>query len=188
MVNVEPGYVNRFKTYCPTCGKHYLKVSEICYEFPNFGNVYLLSIFCEHCGFKHTDVMEINPHHEPSRITVKVEEPDDISHIVVRSSHATVRIPELGVTITPGPYAQGVITTIEGFLHRAKEIVEFLASSELSNEQMQRCSEILNKLVAAINGRLKFTFIIEDPSGLSTVVPKYGQTTKIIKEPLIIEG
>lgn len=132
--------------------------------------------------------METNPHHEPSRIIVKVEEPDDINHIVVRSSHATVKIPELGVTITPGPYAQGVVTTIEGFLHRAKEVVEFLASDELSNEQVQRCLETLSKLIAAIDGKLKFTFIIEDPSGLSAVVPKYGRTAKIIKEPLSVEG
>ncbi|MEM1745965.1 MAG: ZPR1 zinc finger domain-containing protein [Candidatus Nezhaarchaeales archaeon] len=188
MINVETSQVNQFKTNCLACGKYCSTVSEICYEFPGFGKVYLLSVFCEHCGFKHTDVMEISPHHEPSRIIVKVEEPDDINHIVVRSSHATVKMPELGVTITPGPYAQGVITTIEGFLHRAKEIVEFLASDELSDEQMQRCLETLDKLTAAINGRLKFTFIMEDPSGLSTVVPKYGRTVKIIKEPLSVKG
>jgi zinc finger protein len=171
------------------CGKELsLVVSEICYEFPGFGNVYLLSVICGNCGFKHADVMEVNPHQDPLRITVLVEEPDDVNHLVVRSSYATIKMPELGVRITPGPYAQGVISTIEGFLHRAKEIVEFLASSELDEEQMGKCSEILDKLTAAIEGRLKFTFIIEDPSGLSTVVPKCGRTAKIIKEPLRVEG
>lgn len=132
--------------------------------------------------------MEITPHQEPLRLIVKVEDPADVSHIVVRSSYATVKIPELGVTITPGPYAQGVITTIEGFLHRTKEIVEFLASDELSNNRLRKCLETLDKLTAAIEGRLKFTFIIEDPSGLSTVMPKYGRIAKILKEPLNGEG
>jgi len=171
------------------CGKESsLVVSEICYEFPGFGSVYLLSAICRNCGFKHTDVIEVNPHQDPLRITVVVEEPDDVNHLVVRSSYATVKMPELGVTITPGPYAQGVISTIEGFLHRAKEIVEFLASSELDEEQMKKCLETLDKLTMAIEGRLKFTLIIEDPSGLSTVVPKCGRTAKIIKEPLRVEG
>ena len=181
--------MNRFETLCFVCGKESsLTVSEICYEFPGFGSVYLLSAICKNCGFRHADVMEVNPHQEPLRITVIVEEPDDVNHLVVRSSYATVRMPELGVTITPGPYAQGVISTIEGFLHRAREIVEFLASSELDEEQMRKCLEVLNKLTVAIEGRLKFTFIIEDPSGLSTVVPKCGRVAKIIKEPLRIEG
>jgi zinc finger protein len=171
------------------CGKESsLVVSEICYEFSGFGSVYLLSAVCRNCGFKHTDVMEVNPHQDPLRITVVVEGPDDVNHLVVRSSYATIKMPELGVTITPGPYAQGVISTIEGFLHRAREIVEFLASNELDEEQMRKCSETLNKLTAAIEGRLKFTFIIEDPSGLSTVVPKCGSATKIIREPLRVEG
>jgi zinc finger protein len=171
------------------CGKESsLVVSEICYEFPGFGSVYLLSAVCRNCGFKHTDVMEVNPHQDPLRITVVVEGPDDVNHLVVRSSYATIKMPELGVTITPGPYAQGVISTIEGFLLRAREIVEFLASNELDEEQMRKCSETLDKLTAAIEGRLKFTFIIEDPSGLSTVVPKCGSATKIIREPLRVEG
>jgi zinc finger protein len=171
------------------CGKESsLVVSEIYYEFPGFGSVYLLSAICRNCGFKHTDVMEVNPHQDPLRITVVVEGPDDVNHLVVRSSYATIKMPELGVTITPGPYAQGVISTIEGFLHRAREIVEFLASNELDEEQMRKCSETLDKLTAAIEGRLKFTFIIEDPSGLSTVVPKCGSATKIIREPLRVEG
>jgi len=170
------------------CGKESsLVVSEICYEFSDFGSAYLLSAVCRNCGFKHTDVVEVKPHQDPLRITVIVEEPDDINHLVVRSSYATIKMPELGVTITPGPYAQGVISTIEGFLHRAKEIVEFLASSKLDEEQMERCLETLDKLAAAIEGKLKFTFIIEDPSGLSTVVPKCGRTAKIIKELLRVE-
>lgn len=181
-------HVNQFETLCFICGRESsLVVSEIYYEFPGFGSVYLLSAICKNCGFKHTDVMEVNPHQDPLRITVVVEEPDDVNHLVVRSSYATIKMPELGVTITPGPYAQGIISTIEGFLQRAKEIVEFLASSELDEEQMRRCSEVLDKLAAAIEGRLKFTFIIEDPSGLSTVVPKREGTVKIIKEPLKIE-
>jgi zinc finger protein len=171
------------------CGKESsLVVNEIYYEFPGFGSVHLLSAICRNCGFKHTDVMEVSPHQDPLRITVVVEEPDDVNHLVVRSNYATIKMPELGVTITPGPYAQGVISTIEGFLHRAKEIVEFLASNELNEEQIRKCSEILDKLTAAIEGRLKFTFIIEDPSGLSTVVPKCGRAVKIIKEPLRVES
>jgi len=172
---------------CPVCRGQSMLVTEMCYEIPNFGIVYFFSALCQQCGFKHSDVMEISPHQEPSRFIVKVEKPEDLGHIVVRSSHASIKMPELGIAITPGPYAQGMITTIEGFLHRAKEIVEFLYSDELSQDQRKRCSEILEKITSAINGREAFTFIIEDPSGLSAIIPKQGVSIKIIKEPLRIE-
>ena len=169
---------------CPVCQSKSLVVTELCYKLPNFGDVYLLSASCSTCGFKHTDILELSPHQEPSRYTVKVESPRDLNVLVVRSSSASVVMPELGVTITPGPYAQGVITTIEGFLHKAKEIVEFLLSSEVDEERKRRCLDILKRLDKAIDGEEHFTFIIEDPSGLSVVVPKEGVPTKIIKEPL----
>lgn len=130
------------------------------------------------------DILELNPHQEPSRIIVRIEKPDDLNHLVVRSSYASIRMPELNVTITPGPYAQGIITTIEGFLHRAKEIAEFLFSCDLNEEQRRDCLQTLEKIEAAINGNMAFTFMIEDPSGLSVIIPKEGVTTKIIKEPL----
>ncbi|MHC1637463.1 MAG: ZPR1 zinc finger domain-containing protein [Candidatus Nezhaarchaeales archaeon] len=185
---VQPSEIKQRKAYCPMCGKESLLVAELCYELPNFGNVYLFSANCQNCGYKHTDVMEITPHQDPSRFTIKVEKPEDLNHIVVRSSYASIKMPELGITITPGPYAQGVVTTIEGFLHRAREIVEFLFSSELNERQKRRCLQILKKVNAAIEGKETFTFIIEDPSGLSIIVPKEGLATKIIKEPLEIEG
>lgn len=185
---IRPSETRQHKVYCPMCFKESLLITELCYELPSFGNIYLFSANCQNCGYKHTDVMEITPHQEPSRFTIKIEKPEDLNHIVVRSSYASIKMPELGIAITPGPYAQGIITTIEGFLHRAKEIVEFLFSSELNEEQRRRCHQILEKVNAAIKGKEPFTFIIEDPSGLSVIVPKEGSTTKIIKEPLEIEG
>ena len=184
---VQPSEARQRKVHCPICNRESLLITELCYELPNFGNVYFFSANCQNCGYKHTDVMEITPHQEPSRFTIKVEGPEDLNHIVVRSSYASIKMPELGITITPGPYAQGIVTTIEGFLHRAKEMVEFLFSSELDEDKRRQCLQILNKVNAAIEGKEVFTFIIEDPSGLSVIVPKERLATKIIKEPLEIE-
>ncbi|MDI9619837.1 MAG: ZPR1 zinc finger domain-containing protein [Candidatus Nezhaarchaeota archaeon] len=169
---------------CPLCGEKRLLVIEAYYELPNLNTVYLFSALCHGCGFKHNDIMEVTPHQEPSRFTVRVERAEDLNHLVVRSSHASVKIPEFGVTITPGPYAEGIITTIEGFLHRIKEIAEFLLSSEDDKRKKERCAHVLKKLASAIEGKEAFTFIIEDPSGLSLLIPKSGVPTKVIKEPL----
>ena len=94
----------------------------------------------------------------------------ELNSLVIKSSHARVLIPELGVDIKPGPAAQGYITTVEGILHRIKEVLDFVCNDEEVNRY--ECERKLKELQDFIDGKKRFTLIMLDPSGASKIVSK----------------
>ena len=160
---------------CPICGKRSLALSEVHKEIPYFGRVILASWRCFSCGYRHVDVFSLEVR-EPSRYTFKVKEADDLNVKVIRSSSGTIRIPELGVLIEPGPISQGFITNVEGVLERVENIVKSFMVLFDDKHEVNRCTMLLNKIRKARNGSFQFTLIIEDPRGVSAIIPiKYTQ-------------
>jgi len=171
--NLQPIWT--FKIDCPRCGDK-LEVSDYIYEIPLVGKVLISTGKCSSCGYKYSNARAMESH-GPQKLTVKVDEPDDLNILVIRASSAAIRMPELGVEIKPGPAAQGYITTIEGVLNRALEVLMLLKDDpEVNREEWQKRK---NDLEEAIKGKKKFTFIIEDPQGVSRIV-----SDKVEKEKL----
>lgn len=94
--------------------------------------------------------------------------------MVIKSSTARIEIPELGVTIEPGPSAQAYISTVEGILYRVLDVLEAFSTEKRENYEAKR-GEIMN----AINGKIRFTFILEDPYGNSLIIPKSKEDLEI---------
>lgn len=152
---------------CPSCGRE-LRLTVTTYEVPFFDKILLTSVSCE-CGFKHTDSIVLGEK-EPTRFTLRVNE-SNLFTKVVRSTSGTIRIPELGVTIEPGPASQAFITNLEGILERVKNVVKTLMRwNEGDEEKIQRCEWILNKIQDTIEGRDELTLILEDPFGNSLIL------------------
>ena len=151
------------KVRCPTCGDPNLGISIHLVEVKFFGNVVIESGRCPTCGFLYRDVY-LADYGEPKRYEVKVTK-DSGDYLLVKSSSATVIIPELGIEITPGPAAQGYITTARGVLERVAELL-----SGACNELGESCWERLKEVDRALRGELDYTLILEDPLGKSTVV------------------
>ena len=152
---------------CPVCGEE-LKVITATYDTPYFGKLLITSISCE-CGFRHSDsfVAEIK---EPVRFSIEVNEKTLFSK-VVRSTSGTIRIPELGLAMEPGPASQGFITNVEGVLMRFEDIVEMARRWNTDDEEaVKRCDFILEKLRLARDGKEKLTIVIEDPHGNSMII------------------
>ncbi len=151
---------------CPICNND-IKITDFLYEVPYIGKVLLSVGRCSKCGFRINDirVFEANG---PKRLMLKVEKPNDINTLIVRASSASIKIPELGLEITPGPRAQGFITTIEGVLNMFREITETLCREPDVNKEV--CKRKLKELDDAINGKIQFTFILEDPEGASKII------------------
>ncbi|WP_457591801.1 ZPR1 zinc finger domain-containing protein [Geoglobus sp.] len=152
---------------CPVCGEE-LKVITATYDTPYFGKLLITSISCE-CGFRHSDsfVAEIK---EPVRFSIEVNEKTLFSK-VVRSTSGTIRIPELGLAMEPGPASQGFITNVEGVLMRFEDIVEMARRWNADDEEaVKRCDFILEKLRLARDGKEKLTVVIEDPHGNSMII------------------
>ena len=160
---------------CLNCGEKTLKVMIYAYEVPFFGNILIEAGVCNRCGFRKTDV-SLADIGNPKRIILKVESAKELNALVLKSSTALIRIPELGVEITPGPAAPGYITTVEGILHRILDHIPVECFDE-KNE----CYNKVRELKEAIEGNRKFTLIIEDPYGRSGVK---GKDVEVIEEEI----
>ncbi len=152
---------------CPACGRETLKLEDYLYDMPHVGKVILTSGKCSHCGYRFNDV-RLAEAREPQRIILKVTEQNDINALVVKASTATVKIPELGLEMKPGPASEGFITTVEGLLHRFLDALHVACSDPSADRAACKAKE--QEIREAIEGRRKFTIIIEDPEGVSTIV------------------
>jgi len=153
---------------CPVCGAQSLTEQEAKHDVDHFGPVLLTTIVCANCGFKHGDVTCLNVQ-EPSSISASIEALEDLKMSVVRSSNATIQIPELGVLITPGPIAEGFISNVEGVLERVEQVTRMLVRDPKKRDRAER---FLQRIKEARDGSIKFTLIIKDPLGNSAIIAK----------------
>ncbi|MCQ4153474.1 MAG: ZPR1 zinc finger domain-containing protein [Archaeoglobi archaeon] len=152
---------------CPICGRE-LRLIVNTYEVPFFEKILLTSISCE-CGFKHADSIVLGEK-EPVRYTIRANR-GNLFTKVVRSTSGTIRIPELGVTVEPGPASQAFITNLEGVLRRVADIVRVAMKwNEEDEEKVKRCEWILERIDKVIDGDEELTIILEDPFGNSLIL------------------
>ncbi len=148
---------------CPGCGSQDMRVVAYLVKVRFFDEVVLEFGECPECGFVHRDVY-LASYGEPARLEVRVTR-ESGDYLLVKSSSATVIVPELEIEITPGPAAQGYITTARGVLERVAEIL-----SEVCRESDEGCAKKLEEVRRALRGETDFTLIVEDPLGRSAVV------------------
>jgi zinc finger protein len=152
---------------CPSCGRE-LKILTTTYNVPFFGDILITSISCE-CGFRHADTI-VTGTKEPVRFKIKINK-NNLFTKVIRSTSGTIRIPEIGTAIEPGPASQAFITNIEGVLDRIEGIVRTaMRWNEDDEEKVKRCEQILEKIKNTIEGDEEMTLILEDPFGNSLIL------------------
>ncbi len=173
-----PKPIAKERVRCPVCGDE-LEVTLYSYKVPYFGDVILEAGKCRKCGFRWSDVGMVSAG-KPKRIVVNVNDPEDLNALVIKSARASIRIPELGVEVSPGPAAKGYITTIEGILQRVLDHVP----SECFDSR-SKCFRKVREIEDALRGLKKFRLIIEDPVGRSAVM---GRGVKVLEEPLEAEN
>ncbi|MDD4299267.1 MAG: ZPR1 zinc finger domain-containing protein [Methanomicrobium sp.] len=153
---------------CPICNKEiqYIYQTE---RIPYFSEVLLANAVCD-CGFRSVDTFVLGDG-EPVRYTLKVEEPDDLSIRVIRSSAGEVEIPEFGIEITPGPMCEAFISNVEGVLLRIDNALDTMLLSADEGEK-KKILALKNRLSNAREAKEQFTLIIRDPDGNSGIVSK----------------
>ncbi|MFH1331901.1 MAG: ZPR1 zinc finger domain-containing protein, partial [archaeon] len=87
---------------CPVCHKKTLVLTEEEMDIPYFGKTYLFSMSCNNCKYSKSDV-EAEERKEPCRITFTIEKETDMKVRVVKSSEATIKIPQLRMSVESGP-------------------------------------------------------------------------------------
>lgn len=151
---------------CPVCGLELTLITDTYYT-PNFGEIFLSSASCE-CGFKYSDSFSLETN-DPLRYKIEIRE-DNLYTKVIRSTSGTVRIPEIGIDLEPGPASQGFITNIEGVLYRMESVVQDARKWNADDQnKVERCDQIMDKINETKDGNQKLTLILEDPLGNSIV-------------------
>ncbi len=155
------------ETPCPQC-HHSIRIVQLVESIPLFGKIMLQSLSCGHCGLKWSDVMSLE-FREPIGFEVRITVESDLNTKLVRNSSGTVEIPELGVTIEPGSFAEGFFTNMEGLLERVEGILKMLAGEGVGEHSMA-ARERMVELEKCRSGKMPFTVRVLDPLGGSALI------------------
>ena len=169
---------------CPMCDSGKLIVNSMLYSVPYFNELAMFTMKCPSCNFSHNDVFSPEER-KPVRWTLLVDNPDLLRVRVVRSGSGTIRMPEMGIDIEPGPAAEGYISNVEGVLYRARPHIETAVRGAEQESEKKRGKEVLEMLNQAIKGEFTFSLVIEDPAGVSGILPEDLRLVK--REELSLE-
>ena len=173
--------LGEMKINCPACGlKNGAKSMMKEIEIPHFGKVLETTIICDKCGFKHSDVINLE-HNEPIKFILKINK-DNLSTRIVRAQSATVSIPEIGIKVEPGPKSEGYVTNVEGIIVRFKSAVKRAMSLFEDAESQKNAKIALIELDNIINGTSEKTLIIEDPFGQSNIESDFAEKIFLTEE------
>jgi zinc finger protein len=154
---------------CPVCGRSPLVLRSLELDLPFFGGALQTILLCPECGYRHADLLPTR-YREPLRITLRVVRPEHLSARVARSASGTARILELGATMEPGPSAEAFVSNVEGVLRRFLDVVHGQEASAESDAERARLQAVRNRIEQMVDGRVPFTFILEDPTGNSDIL------------------
>ncbi len=156
---------------CPMCSSGSLKVESMLYSVPFFNELAVFTMKCPDCGFSQNDVFSAEQR-KPSRFSLRVSDESLLRVRVVRSSSGTIRFPDFGIDVEPGPAADSFITNVEGLLVRVRGVVETAKSFAESEEERSNAAAILENIELAVRGEYPFTLVLEDPAGTSGILPE----------------
>ena len=165
---------------CPICRENNLTLREELMEVPYFGKLYLFSMNCSHCKYAISDV-ESEEQKDPIKYTIEIDAEDDMKIRVIKSSDATVKIPQLKMSMEPGANSIGFISNIEGLLERFEKVIESQRDSTDEPEIKKKAKSLLKKIRKVKFGDEKLKVIIEDPSGNSAIISKKAIVEKLKK-------
>ncbi|KAJ2613555.1 nucleolar zinc-finger protein [Coemansia sp. RSA 1365] len=148
-------------------------------NIPHFQEVIIMSTTCDKCGFKSNEVKcggAISP--KGRRITLKIEDSDDLSRDILKSETSSFSVPELELDMIAGTMG-GRFTTVEGLLRQLHEElsgrVPFLEGDSAESGRREKFEHFLQRLEETADGKvLPFTIIVDDPMSHSYVQNLYA--------------
>ena len=168
---------------CPICGKDTVVVSKREHMGGDLEGVTEIFNHCRSCSYRASDVYP-SAGGEPKRYTFRVRSSKDLDVRIVKSSTATVHLPELGVDIEPGPASKGYITNVQGVLERVKDAIRMARAWETTDEGRTRCDEKIASLDAIIDGGpfTPFRLVLEDIFGNCLIIAKRAKAATLSPE------
>lgn len=169
---------------CPFCGASgTFQIKGRIDDIPYFGEVMETTLICENCNLRHADVLCLGKG-APMRYEFQIKSESDLLVRVVKSSTGTMEVPELGVTVEPGPASEGYVSNVEGVLDRIEEATR-LAMQRADAARKRRGGAVLRKLNALREGKLKARLILMDPFGQSAIIHERVKKRELKKREII---
>ncbi len=164
---------------CPACGQKGMDYNAEQVDLPYMGNSLETLLRCNGCGYRHSDFVLLDSK-EPTRVSYRITESNDMMVRVVRGSSGTIRIPELGIMIEPGTASEAFISNIEGILVRIERVLDQLHRDAESDDTRTRIEALQTMLGDMRDGQADpVTLILEDPFGNSSILAE-----KAVVEPI----
>lgn len=163
---------------CHFCNEKKLTLTEETYNIPHFGRCFLMTMSCSNCHFHKSDV-EAEERKDPIKITFTIEDKKDLNVRVIKSSEATVKIPQMKMDVRPSIASSGYLSNIEGVLLRFKKIIESERDSTDDDTVRKNAKNLLKRLWKVELGDEKLKVIIEDPSGNSAIISDKAVNEKL---------
>ncbi|MDD1674274.1 MAG: ZPR1 zinc finger domain-containing protein, partial [Methanomicrobiales archaeon] len=133
-------------------------------------------------GFRCVDTL-ILKESEPVEWRIRIEDTADLSARVVRSNRGKMQIPELGISIDPGPACEACITNVEGILCQVEDVIGRILTWAEGTER-ERAMALVQELGEVRNGRRPVTIILSDPSGNSAIISNKAVKRQLQEEPV----
>ena len=156
---------------CPVCGgQKTLEVTNRTDNIPYFGDILETAVLCKECGYQSSDSISLSQN-DPMRFTLKIDE-SKLNTRVAKSQTATLKIPDLGLKVEPGPKSQGYVSNVEGILNRFESSI--VRALTLEGENIDKTVEenalnLIEKLASIKMGELSTKLVLEDPFGNSVI-------------------
>jgi zinc finger protein len=135
---------------------------------------------CAACGFRHADTL-LPRIQEPTEFTIRVEGEQDLFVRAVKSSSATVELPELGLLWEPGPASIAEVTNVEGLIRHFGDAVARAKALFPAPEAQSKAVELTRRLEALVAGKEPATLILKDPYGNSALL---GEAPRVARRVL----
>lgn len=125
-----------------------------------------MAFTCEACGYRNSEIKTGGPiSAQGTRLCLLVRNAGDLSRDLLKSSTASLFIPELDLSLGAGTLG-GRFTTIEGVLATIRDELKnntFLAGDSAEPERKEKWDAFLRNLDDLIALKQEFHLIIEDP-------------------------
>ncbi|KAG1726289.1 zf-ZPR1-domain-containing protein [Suillus lakei] len=170
--------VFEFPGICSRCGRPLItRMKKV--SIPYFKDTLIMSTNCDDCGYRDNEIKSGAAISEQGKkITLKVEDRDDLSRDILKSDTSGLSIPEIDLVLHPGTLG-GRFTTLEGILDQVyEELTEKVFNTGDSGvadvDDRAEFQEFLRKLKQVKNAEIPFTLILDDPLANSHVQNLYA--------------
>ncbi|KAI0343176.1 zf-ZPR1-domain-containing protein [Trametopsis cervina] len=150
-----------FPGHCSSCG-HPSDTLVKKVNIPYFKDILIMSVNCDLCGYRDNEVKSGSAiSTNGKRITLKVEDSEDLSRDILKSESCGLAIPEIDLVLQPGTLG-GRFTTLEGILDQVYEELSIKVYSD-ARKGDEAFETFLAKLKAVKTAEHPFTIILDDP-------------------------